>query len=56
MRLSRPEFNAMNTSARRLVQRTVEFPLFKRMGLVCEQRDVLESWRRCAPGAMWALT
>ena len=32
----------MNSGARRLIQRLVEFPLFQRMGLVDEHRDILE--------------
>ena len=42
MRLSDHEFQAMNSAARRFLQRTVEFPLFRKMGLAAEQRDVLE--------------
>lgn len=43
MRLSAAEFNAMNSRARRVVQRCVEWPLFKRLGLKeCGGRDVVE--------------
>jgi len=42
MRLSNIEFKAMNNAARRLLQRTVEYPLFKRMGLAEPNRDILE--------------
>ncbi len=42
MRLSDKEFRAMNSAARRFLQRTVEFPLFRKMGLTDERRDILE--------------
>jgi SAM-dependent methyltransferase len=42
MRLSPAEFKAMNNSLRRLVQRTVEFPLFQRLGLQDQGGDILE--------------
>jgi len=42
MRLSNIEFKAMNNAARRVLQRTVEFPLFKRMGLTGQEGDILE--------------
>ncbi len=42
MRLSPVEFRAMNTELRRLLQRTVEFPTFKRFGVPVRDRDVLE--------------
>ena len=42
MRLSNIEFKAMNNAARRLLQRTVEYPLFKRMGLAEPNCDILE--------------
>ena len=42
MKLTDREFRAMNTGARRFLQRTIEFPLFKKMGLTAEGRDVLE--------------
>jgi SAM-dependent methyltransferase len=42
MRLSRAEFLAMNNPARRLLQRAVEVPLLRGMGLQVENRDVLE--------------
>jgi ubiquinone/menaquinone biosynthesis C-methylase UbiE len=32
----------MNSAARRFLQRTVEFPLFRKMGLTDEHRDILE--------------
>lgn len=41
-RLSEIEFEAMNTGWRRLLQRTVEYPLFKRFGLNVAGKDVLE--------------
>lgn len=41
-RLSEMEFKAMNTEWRRLFQRTVEYPLFKRFGLNVAGQDVLE--------------
>ncbi|MBI5504481.1 MAG: class I SAM-dependent methyltransferase [Deltaproteobacteria bacterium] len=43
MRLSDAEFDAMNSRARRVLQRCVEWPLFKRMGLGdCAGKDVVE--------------
>jgi len=42
MRLSNIEFKAMNNAARRVLQRTVEFPVFKRMGLTEQSCDILE--------------
>lgn len=43
MRLSNAEFNAMNSASRRLLQRYVEWPAFKQMGLVdCRGKDVVE--------------
>jgi len=42
MKLSDQEFRAMNNPARQFLQRTVEFPLFKSMGLVGERQDILE--------------
>jgi ubiquinone/menaquinone biosynthesis C-methylase UbiE len=42
MRLSNIEFKAMNNAARRLLQRTVEYPLFRRMGLTEQNCDILE--------------
>ena len=42
MRLSNIEFKAMNNAARRVLQRTVEYPFFKRMGLTERNRDILE--------------
>lgn len=42
MRLSNIEFKAMNNAARRALQRTVEFPLFKRMGLTGQECAILE--------------
>ena len=42
MKLSDKEFRAMNNPARQFLQRTVEFPLFKSMGLTGEQQDILE--------------
>jgi ubiquinone/menaquinone biosynthesis C-methylase UbiE len=42
MRLSDREFKAMNSGSRRLVQRTVEFPTFKRFGVPVRGKDVLE--------------
>ena len=42
MRLSNIEFKAMNNAARRLLQRTVEYPLFRRIGLTEQNCDILE--------------
>ena len=43
MRLSDAEFNAMNSTSRRLLQRYVEWPVFKQMGLThCRVKDVVE--------------
>jgi ubiquinone/menaquinone biosynthesis C-methylase UbiE len=42
MRLTDREFRAMNSGARRFLQRTVEFPLFRKMGLTDAQCDILE--------------
>jgi len=43
MRLSDAEFNAMNGRTRRALQRCVEWPLFRRMGLAgCGGKDVVE--------------
>ena len=42
MRLSDREFRAMNNPLRRFVQRRVEFPIFRRMGLDAGGKDVLE--------------
>jgi len=42
MRLSNVEFKAMNNAARRLLQRTVEYPLFRRIGLTEQNCDILE--------------
>ena len=42
MRLSDREFRAMNSGVRRIIQRTVEFPLFRKMGLTDEHSDILE--------------
>jgi SAM-dependent methyltransferase len=42
MRLSEREFRGMNNPVRRFFQRTLEYPLFKRMGFVEEERDILE--------------
>lgn len=42
MKLSNREFNAMNTPIRRLLQRFIEYPNFKRMGLQLKDQDVLE--------------
>lgn len=42
MRLSDREFRAMNNPFRRFVQRRVEFPTFRRMGLEAGGKDVLE--------------
>jgi ubiquinone/menaquinone biosynthesis C-methylase UbiE len=42
MRLSNIEFKAMNNAARRLLQRTVEYPFFRRMGLTEQDCDILE--------------
>jgi ubiquinone/menaquinone biosynthesis C-methylase UbiE len=42
MRLSMPEFRAMNNPLRRIAQRSIEFPLFRRMGLSTRPGDLLE--------------
>lgn len=42
MRLTDQEFRAMNGPLRRLVQRWVEMPVFRRLGLEAAGRDVLE--------------
>ncbi len=42
MKLSKPEFNAMQSLPRRLGQRYFEVPLFRRMGLNVYDKDVLE--------------
>jgi ubiquinone/menaquinone biosynthesis C-methylase UbiE len=42
MRLSDREFRAMNNPFRRFLQRHVEFPTFRRMGLEASGKDVLE--------------
>jgi SAM-dependent methyltransferase len=42
MKLTSREFNAMNTPLRRLVQRLVEYPNFRRMGMRDEGGDILE--------------
>ncbi len=36
------EFRAMNSAPRRFLQRTVEFPLFQRMGLAPRDLDIIE--------------
>ena len=41
-RLSDREFKAMNNRLRQWYQRTVEFPAFRRMGMNCRDRDVVE--------------
>jgi ubiquinone/menaquinone biosynthesis C-methylase UbiE len=41
-RLSEKEFKAMSNASRQFFQRKVEFPAMKRMGLQCEERDVVE--------------
>ncbi len=42
MKLSTPEFRAMQSLPRRLGQRYFEMPMFKRMGLDLQNKDVLE--------------
>jgi ubiquinone/menaquinone biosynthesis C-methylase UbiE len=43
MRLSQAEFNAMNSRTRRMLQRWVEWPIFKQMGLKrCAGKDIVE--------------
>ncbi len=42
MKLSTPEFRAMNTALRRAGQRYFELPMFRRLGLDPHGRDVLE--------------
>jgi hypothetical protein len=42
MRLSEAEFKAMNGGTRRMLQRCVEWPVFKQMGLTdCRGKDVV---------------
>jgi SAM-dependent methyltransferase len=55
MRLSNREFKAMNTEARRLLQRTVEFPTFRRFGIPVNGRDVLEIGCGTGYGAQFLL-
>jgi hypothetical protein len=50
MRLIDSEFRAMNSSPRRFLQRTVEFPLFQRMGLAPQERVLSECHRVLRPG------
>ena len=42
MKLTEQEFKGMNSAVRRFLQRTIEFPLFRKMGLIAAQRDILE--------------
>lgn len=42
MHLSPAEFRGMNNPIRRCLQRNIEFPTFKSMGLNCRGKDVLE--------------
>ncbi|RPI86974.1 MAG: class I SAM-dependent methyltransferase [Chloroflexi bacterium] len=42
MRLTEPEFKAMNTALRRFVQRTIEFPIFRSLGLKTNPGHMLE--------------
>ena len=42
MKLSQREFDAMNNPIRRWLQRMIEYPNFKRMGLQTTDLDVLE--------------
>lgn len=42
MRLSPREFKGMQSAFRRFLQRTIEYPNFKRMGLTQENRAILE--------------
>ena len=43
MRLSDAEFDAMNSRTRRALQRCIEWPVFKRLGLAdCGGKDVVE--------------
>lgn len=42
MRLTEPEFKAMNTALRRFVQRTIEFPTFRSLGLKTNPGHLLE--------------
>jgi SAM-dependent methyltransferase len=42
MRLTDGEFRVMNSPLRRLLQRGVEFPLFRRLGLRQSNQDILE--------------
>lgn len=42
MRLTDTEFRGMNTAVRRFVQRRLEFPVFRRLGLTGRDQDILE--------------
>ncbi|MEJ2562227.1 MAG: class I SAM-dependent methyltransferase [Anaerolineales bacterium] len=42
MRLSPREFKGMQSALRRYLQRTIEYPKFKRMGLTQENQSILE--------------
>lgn len=42
MKLSTPEFRAMQSLPRKLGQRFFEIPMFKRMGLALQDKDILE--------------
>lgn len=42
MRLSEQEFRGMNNPFRRWLHRTVEFPMFRRMGFTGQGQDILE--------------
>ncbi|MBN1613123.1 MAG: class I SAM-dependent methyltransferase [Deltaproteobacteria bacterium] len=55
MRLSEREFRAMNSVFRRLVQRTVEFPIFRHFDVPVRGMDVLEIGCGTGYGAQFLL-
>lgn len=52
MELSKKEFRAMNHPVRRFLQRTLEFPLFKKFGLADAHKRILEIGCGSGYGAM----
>ena len=55
-RLSDREFKAMNNGVRRWYQRRVEFPAFRRMGMDCRDKDLVELGCGSGYGAALLLT
>jgi ubiquinone/menaquinone biosynthesis C-methylase UbiE len=55
-RLSDREFKAMNNRVRRWYQRRVEFPAFRRMGMDCKEKDVVELGCGSGYGAVLLMT